>query len=88
MVLLYKPGHYPVAYFLRADVTPGVLDGPQRTTRHRDLGEIAHKAPWDTWDGALAPGIDAAHRDYASFAEFADPDGNTWVLQERGYTRT
>jgi hypothetical protein len=23
--------------------------------------------------------------DYASFANFRDPDGNTWVLQERGH---
>jgi catechol 2,3-dioxygenase-like lactoylglutathione lyase family enzyme len=23
--------------------------------------------------------------DYNSFAELADPDGNTWLLQERGY---
>jgi len=23
--------------------------------------------------------------DYASFADFSDPDGNSWVLQERGY---
>ena len=23
--------------------------------------------------------------DYGSFADFADPDGNTWVLQERGW---
>ncbi len=22
---------------------------------------------------------------YASFANFSDPDGNSWVLQERGY---
>jgi glycine cleavage system H protein len=26
-------------------------------------------------------------RDYASFADFADPDGNSWVLQEIGYRR-
>jgi hypothetical protein len=26
-------------------------------------------------------------RDYASFASFADPDGNRWVLQERGYRK-
>ena len=26
-----------------------------------------------------------ARRDYASFADFSDPDGNSWVLQERGY---
>jgi catechol 2,3-dioxygenase-like lactoylglutathione lyase family enzyme len=49
------------------------------------VGEIRHKTPLDAWAGALAPGIDEARRDYASFAEFADPDGNTWVLQERGH---
>jgi hypothetical protein len=27
-------------------------------------------------------GSDPEHADYASFADFADPDGNTWVLQE------
>jgi hypothetical protein len=25
---------------------------------------------------------------YASFIDFADPDGNTWIVQERGFTRT
>ena len=25
--------------------------------------------------------------DYASFAHFRDPDGNAWILQERGYAR-
>ncbi|MFI9275736.1 VOC family protein [Kitasatospora sp. NPDC052896] len=55
------------------------------TARGVDVGEIRHKTPLDTWAGALAPGVDAARRDYASFAEFADPDGNTWVLQERGH---
>jgi catechol 2,3-dioxygenase-like lactoylglutathione lyase family enzyme len=29
------------------------------------------------------PGPDPKHADYASFADFSDPDGNTWVLQER-----
>jgi hypothetical protein len=24
-------------------------------------------------------------RDYASVADFADPDGNTWMIQEIGY---
>ena len=37
------------------------------------------------------PGTEVSHpgstprRDYASFADFSDPDGNSWVLQERGY---
>ena len=30
-------------------------------------------------------GVDPAHTDYNSFAQFEDPDGNTWVLQERGH---
>lgn len=29
------------------------------------------------------PGADPAHSAYNSFADFGDPDGNTWVLQER-----
>jgi catechol 2,3-dioxygenase-like lactoylglutathione lyase family enzyme len=50
-----------------------------------EVGEIRHKAPIDAWDGGFAPGPDPARRDYASFADFSDPDGNSWVLQERGY---
>jgi catechol 2,3-dioxygenase-like lactoylglutathione lyase family enzyme len=49
------------------------------------VGEPKHKAPLDTWAGGFAAGIDPQHRDYASFAEFDDPDGNTWTLQERGH---
>jgi catechol 2,3-dioxygenase-like lactoylglutathione lyase family enzyme len=37
-----------------------------------------------TADG-FVPGADPAHTDYNSFADFGDPDGNTWVLQERGH---
>ena len=36
-------------------------------------------------DGGWQPGADPQHRRYASFADFADPDGNTWVLQEVGH---
>jgi catechol 2,3-dioxygenase-like lactoylglutathione lyase family enzyme len=50
-----------------------------------DVDEIRHKVPIDAWDGSLAPGLDHGRRDYASFAGFSDPDGNRWVLQERGY---
>lgn len=32
--------------------------------------------------GRRAPGPAPAHATYASFASFADPDGNEWVLQE------
>ena len=50
------------------------------------VGEIRHKVPIDAWDGSFALGLDPARRDYASFADFSDPDGNSWVLQERGYS--
>ena len=30
------------------------------------------------------PGPDPQRTDYNSFADFRDPDGNSWILQERG----
>ena len=50
-----------------------------------DVGEIRHKTPVGAWDGGFAAGLDPSQGDYASFANFCDPDGNSWVLQERGY---
>jgi catechol 2,3-dioxygenase-like lactoylglutathione lyase family enzyme len=49
------------------------------------VGPIRHKHPFETWAGGFSPGLDPERRDYASFADFSDPDGNTWTLQERGY---
>jgi catechol 2,3-dioxygenase-like lactoylglutathione lyase family enzyme len=50
------------------------------------VSDIRHKSPVDAWKGDWASGADPQRRDYASFAEFADPDGNTWLLQEMGHT--
>jgi catechol 2,3-dioxygenase-like lactoylglutathione lyase family enzyme len=47
------------------------------------VSEIRHKEPVETWAGGWSDGIDPQRRAYASFADFADPDGNTWTLQER-----
>jgi catechol 2,3-dioxygenase-like lactoylglutathione lyase family enzyme len=49
------------------------------------VGAIRHKDPVDTWAGGWSAGLDPKRRDYASFADFADPEGNTWTLQERGH---
>ena len=49
------------------------------------VGPVRHKHPLETWAGGWSEGLDPQRRDYASFADFADPDGNTWSLQERGY---
>ena len=52
-----------------------------------EVGEIRHKTPIGARDGGFAPGLDPERGDYASFARFSDPDGNTWVLQERGHRK-
>jgi len=49
------------------------------------VSSIRHKTPIGAWGGGFRPGLDPARGDYASFASFSDPDGNSWVLQERGY---
>ena len=46
------------------------------------VGAVRHKDPVETWAGGWSTGLDPQRRDYASFADFADPDGNVWVLQE------
>jgi len=50
-----------------------------------EVSEIRHKTPIGAWDGGFTSGLDPARGDYASFATFSDPDGNGWVLQEKGY---
>ena len=42
-----------------------------------EVSEIRHMGP-NGWE----PGPDPDRRAYASFADFSDPDGNTWVLQD------
>jgi catechol 2,3-dioxygenase-like lactoylglutathione lyase family enzyme len=43
------------------------------------VSEVRH---FDREQGEWRPGPDPEHARYNSFADFADPDGNTWVLQE------
>jgi catechol 2,3-dioxygenase-like lactoylglutathione lyase family enzyme len=76
------PGSIRNAYLVVKD-----LDAARSRLLERgvQVGEIRHKAPIGAWEGGLAPGLDPARGDYASFANFTDPDGNSWVLQERGY---
>jgi catechol 2,3-dioxygenase-like lactoylglutathione lyase family enzyme len=47
-----------------------------------EVSDIRHFA-----GGEWASGADPEHSNYNSFADFSDPDGNTWVLQERGYEK-
>jgi catechol 2,3-dioxygenase-like lactoylglutathione lyase family enzyme len=47
-----------------------------------EVSEVRH---FSRDEGDWRPGPDPEHADYASFADFADLDGNTWVLQEVGW---
>jgi predicted enzyme related to lactoylglutathione lyase len=58
------------------------------TGRGVKVSTIRHKSPIDDWKGGWQPGADPQRRDYASLADFADPDGNTLVLQEIGHRPT
>jgi hypothetical protein len=49
------------------------------------MSDIRHKSSVTEWKGEWEPGPDPGRRDYASIADFADPDGNTWVIQEIGF---
>jgi hypothetical protein len=51
------------------------------------VSPIRHKISTDNWQGDYLPGVDPERRNYASFIDFADPDGNTCIVQERGFTR-
>jgi len=41
VLLLFEPGHYPVAYFPETDIAPDALRNAERTSQHRDLGLTA-----------------------------------------------
>ncbi len=47
------------------------------TGRGVEVSDVRHMGP-QGWE----PGPDPSHADYGSFADFKDPDGNTWLVQE------
>jgi catechol 2,3-dioxygenase-like lactoylglutathione lyase family enzyme len=77
-----RPGSVSNVYLVVPDLE---ATRSQLLERGTAVSSIRHKTPIGAWDGSFAPGLDPARGDYASFASFSDPDGNSWVLQERGY---
>ena len=71
------------------DATPGSVRGThlvvtdieaaraELVARGVEVSEIRHMGS-NGWE----PGPDPERRKYGSYADFSDPDGNTWVLQE------
>jgi catechol 2,3-dioxygenase-like lactoylglutathione lyase family enzyme len=62
-------------------VTDIVAAREELASRGVDVSEIKHMG-----DAGWQPGPHPDRVDYNSFADFSDPDGNTWILQERGHT--
>ena len=71
-----EPGSYRGTHLVVTDI---VEAREELVARGVDVSEVRH---FDREAGEWRPGPDPAHGRYASFADFADPDGNTWVLQE------
>jgi catechol 2,3-dioxygenase-like lactoylglutathione lyase family enzyme len=61
-------------------VTDIVAARARLAERGVDINEVFHFE-----SGKQAPGPDPDRSDYNSFADFRDPDGNAWLLQEVGH---
>ncbi len=82
LVIADSPGRVHNLYLVTNDLA---AERAKLIARGVAVGAVRHKDPVETWAGGWRAGLDPQHRDYASFADFADPDGNTWTLQERGH---
>ena len=72
-----------------SDATPGSYRGTtlvvkdveaahaELTGRGVPVSDLRHMGP-EGW----SPGVSPNRGDFESYADFADPDGNTWILQE------
>jgi catechol 2,3-dioxygenase-like lactoylglutathione lyase family enzyme len=69
-----EPGTYVNTYLVVSDIE----------SAHRELKErgipVTDIFHWS--EQGQTPGPDPNHGDYGSYATFADPDGNVWLLQE------
>jgi catechol 2,3-dioxygenase-like lactoylglutathione lyase family enzyme len=68
------PGSYRGTHLVVTDIEAARAELVERGV---DVSEIRHMG-----SGGWEPGPDPERRDYGSYADFTDPDGNTWVLQE------
>jgi catechol 2,3-dioxygenase-like lactoylglutathione lyase family enzyme len=69
------PGTYRGTHLVVTDIEAARAELVERGV---DVSEIRHFDREKGWQ----PGPDPNHSDYNSFADFSDPDGNTWIVQE------
>ena len=77
-----RPGSVGGLHLIVSDIDAARADLVRRGIKVGDVfhdmgGVFYHHSP--AWE---LPGRDPVGRDHASFARFADPDGNGWILQE------
>jgi len=70
------PGSYKGTHLVVTDIEAARAE---LVSRGVEISELRH---FNQETGDWKPGADPEHSKYNSFADFADPDGNTWVLQE------
>jgi uncharacterized protein (DUF427 family) len=76
VLLLFEPGHYPVAYFPETDVSPGTLERTGYETRHHELGVTSwytvrvgeQAAPRGAWQHIDLPDYASELRGRVAFA--------------------
>jgi catechol 2,3-dioxygenase-like lactoylglutathione lyase family enzyme len=68
------PGSYRGTHLVVSDILEARAELVERGV---EVSEVRHLE-----SGKWVPGPDPDRSDYGSFADFSDPDGNTWVLQE------
>ena len=71
------PGSYKGTHLVVTDIEAA---RSELVGRGVGVSEIRH---FDQKTSQWAPGVHPERADYNSFADFSDPDGNTWTLQER-----
>jgi predicted enzyme related to lactoylglutathione lyase len=69
-----EPGSYVNTYLVVSDIEAAHRDLKERGIPVSDLYHWTEKGQ--------TPGVDPKRGDYGSYADFADPDGNRWLLQE------
>lgn len=73
------PGSYRGTHLCVTDI---VAAREELAGRGVDVSDVRHMGP-DGW----APGPDPERRTFYSYADLTDPDGNTWVLQEKDHVK-
>lgn len=69
-----RPGAYQGMYLVTNDIE---ATRAELLRRHVDVSDPFHFGP-----NGQTPGLEAERQSYNSFATFADPDGNCWIIQE------